>query len=146
MLRLIVSAIILYPELAAKYAERLLSFDTKQSPLSKVLDEILEIAGEKEYADSENITDRLKRNYKKEIDGLWEINMLKSQNISLPDIRHQIDTGLAEIQLKQLDSEISECSALMKEQPNNSDEIYVRYKALIQERNKILLQISDGDI
>ncbi|MBR3661809.1 MAG: DNA primase [Alphaproteobacteria bacterium] len=146
VLRLIVSAIILYPELAAKYAERLLSFDTKQSPLSKVLDEILEIAGEKEYADSENITDRLKLNYKKEIDGLWEINMLKSQNISLPDIRHQIDTGLAEIQLKQLDSEISECSALMKEQPNNSDEIYVRYKALIQERNKILLQISDGDI
>lgn len=146
VLRLIVSAIILYPELAAKYAERLLSFDTKQSPLSKVLDEILEIAGEKEYADSENITDRLKLNYKKEIDGLWEINMLKSQNISLPDIRHQIDTGLAEIQLKQLDNEISECSALMKEQPNNSDELYVRYKALIQERNKILLQISDGDI
>ncbi len=65
--------------------------------------------------------------------------MYKSQKSTLPSLKAEIDNGLLEIQLKQIDSELKECTTLMSGQPENSAEIYARYQQLIKERNNLIL-------
>ena len=145
VLRNIAAAIILYPELLEKYEEKLLSFEISASPMSKIIKEIAQIMQENGYKDSDNIIDRLKLNFKTEIEGLWEINMLKKQKYTIPEIKKIIDNDLIGIQLKQLDEQISECSTLMKQQPENSAQLYKKYQTLITERNNILAQSLHND-
>lgn len=145
VLRNIAAAIILYPELLEKYEEKLLSFEISASPMSKIIKEIAQIMQENGYKDSDNIIDRLKLNFKAEIEGLWEINMLKKQKYTIPEIKKIIDNDLIGIQLKQLDEQISECSTLMKQQPENSTQLYKKYQTLITERNNILAQSLHND-
>lgn len=137
-LRKIVAAMMLYPQLADAYGERLSSFDTGKSAIAKALNEIIEIVQEEPKIDSDVLVEKLNLNFAKEIAELWEYNMYKMQKTDLPELKTEIDDSLKEIQLKQIDSEIKECTKLMKSQPENSEEIYLRYKQLIAERNKFL--------
>ena len=137
-LRKIVAAMMLYPQLADAYGERLSSFDTGKSAIAKALNEIIEIVQEEPKIDSDILVEKLNLNFAKEIAELWEYNMYKMQKTDLPELKTEINDSLKEIQLKQIDSEIKECTKLMKSQPENSEEIYLRYKQLIAERNKFL--------
>lgn len=137
-LRKIVAAMMLYPQLADDYCERLTAFDIEKSQTSKMLDEILEIMQEDNTTDSDTLVEKLRLNFSKDIDELWEYNMYKMQKTDLPDLREEITDSLKEIQLKQLDKEIKECFTLLKSQPENSEETYTRYKQLIVERDKFL--------
>lgn len=137
-LRKIVAAMMLYPQLADAYGERLSSFDTGKSAIAKVLSEIIEIVQEEPKIDSDILVEKLNLNFAKEIAELWEYNMYKMQKTDLPELKAEINDSLKEIQLKQIDTEIKECTKLMKSQPENSEEIYSRYKQLIAERNKFL--------
>ena len=73
---------------------------------------------------------------------LWQIDMIKKQNPSIPDARKEINSCLISIQLKQLDIEINECSTSIRNQPENFDELYQKYENLKKERNR-LLQLSE---
>jgi DNA primase len=137
-LRKIVAAMMLYPQLADAYGERLSSFDTGKSAIAKALNEIIEIVQEEPKIDSDILVEKLNLNFAKEIAELWEYNMYKMQKTDLPELKTEINDSLKEIQLKQIDNEIKECTKLMKSQPENSEEIYLRYKQLIAERNKFL--------
>ena len=107
--------------------------------MAKVLAEIIEIHQEDEQLDSEQLMEKLKLNYAAEIGDLWELNMYKSQKSTLPSLKTEIDNGLLEIQLKQIDNELKECTTLMSKQPENSADIYSRYQQLIKERNNLIL-------
>ena len=137
-LRKIVAAMMLYPQLAEGYGESLADFDIHKSPFAKILNEIIEIMQEEKSTDSDILVEKLRLNFATEVDELWEFNMYKMQKISLPELKAEIDDSLKEIQLKQIDSEIKECTSLLKTQPENAEEIYTRYKQLIIERNKFL--------
>lgn len=139
VIRSIVAAMLLYPELIEKYEERLSAFEISNSRIAKVLTEILEIYQENEHLDTENLLERLKLNFAEEIGDLWEINMYRSQKSTLPGLKSEIDNGLLEIQLKQIDIELKECTTLMSNQPENSAEIYSRYQQLVKERNNLIL-------
>ena len=130
---------LLYPELIEKYEEKLTAFEINNSKMAKVLAEIIEIHQEDENTDSEQLIEKLKLNFSAEIGDLWEINMYKSQKSTLPSLKAEIDNGLLEIQLKQIDAELKECTTLMSSQPENSAEIYERYKNLLKERNNLIL-------
>ena len=137
-LRKIVAAMIIYPKLSIDYEEQLMSFEIENSPMAKILNEIIEIAQEDKSIDSDIMIEKLKLNFKTEIENLWELNMYKLQKTDFLDLKTEIDEGLKEIQLKQIDKEIKECMTLIKQAPENADENYNRYKQLIVERNKFL--------
>ena len=139
VLRGIVAAMILYPELIEKYAEKLSSFEIDDSVMAKILTEIVEISQNEEHLDSENLLNQLKLNFNDEIGGLWEINMYKSQKSGLLTLKSEIDNKLLEIQLKQIDVDMKECITLMNNQGNDYEEVYLRYQQLIKERNNLIL-------
>ena len=137
-LRKIVAAMVLYPKLAEDYGERLAEFDVSKSPFAKMMNEIIEIVQEEKNIDSDMLVEKLRLNFADKIKDLWEFDMYKMQKITFPELKTEINAGLKEIQLKQIDTEIKECTALLKSQPENAEEIYNRYKQLIIERNKFL--------
>ena len=139
VIRGIIAAMLLYPELIEKYEEKLTAFEINDSRMAKVLAEIIEINQEDEHLDSETLIEKLKLNFAAEIGDLWEINMYKSQKSTLPSLKAEIDNGLLEIQLKQIDAELKECMSLMTQQPENSADIYARYQQLLKERNTLIL-------
>ncbi len=139
VVRGIIAAMLLYPELIEKYEEKLSAFEINDSKMAKVLTEIISIHQEDEELDSERLIEKLKLNFAAEIGDLWEINMYKSQKSTLPSLKAEINNGLLEIQLKQIDIELKECMTLISEKPENSEEIYVRYRQLIKERNSLIL-------
>lgn len=139
VVRGIIAAMLLYPELIEKYEEKLSAFEINDSKMAKVLTEIISIHQEDEELDSERLIEKLKLNFAAEIGDLWEINMYKSQKSTLPSLKAEINNGLLEIQLKQIDIELKECMTLISEKPENSEEIYARYKQLIKERNSLIL-------
>lgn len=137
-LRKIVAAMMLYPKLAEDYGERLAEFDVGKSPFAKILNEIIEIVQEEKNTDSDVLVEKLQLNFADKIEELWEFNMYKMQKITLPELKTEINASLKEIQLKQIDKEIKECTASLKNQPENAEDVYARYKQLIIERNKFL--------
>lgn len=137
-LRRIVAAMILYPELIDKYAEKLSDFDTGKTKTTRMLAEIIECASEDEHLDSERLLEKLKLNFSAEVGELWELNMYRSQKTSIADIRNEISNCLSEIELKQLDTEIKECISLMNGNTEKSEEYYLRYQQLIKERNVLI--------
>ncbi len=137
-LRKIVAAMILYPRLAEDYGERLAEFDVGKSPFAKMMSEIIEIVQEEKNIDSDVLVEKLQLNFADKIGELWEFNMYKMQKITLLELKTEINDSLKEIQLKQIDKEIKECTALLKNQPENAEDVYARYKQLIVERNKFL--------
>lgn len=139
-IRKITAGMIIYPQLISQYEERLSMFETGQDKMSAVLRDVMSCYDEDGYTDSENILNKLRLNHKPEIDGLWELEMYKTQNISVPDLKKEIDTGLREIQLKQLDEEIKSCYALMQNSSPEAEETYKRYKQLVKERNTLIAE------
>ena len=139
VIRGIIAAMLLYPELIEKYEEKLTAFEINDSRMAKVLADIIEINQEDEHLDSETLIEKLKLNFAAEIGDLWEINMYKSQKSTLPGLKAEIDNGLLEIQLKQIDAELKECMSLMTQQPENSADIYARYQQLLKERNTLIV-------
>lgn len=137
-LRKIIASMILYPQLIKQYEDQLMSFDIGGSKTAKILNEIIEINQENENLDSDILVEKLKLNYNNEIENLWELNMYKLQNTEIFDLKHEIDEGLKEIQLKQITIDIKECTTLMKNNPHISEELYEKYQKLVTEKNKLL--------
>ena len=77
--------------------------------------------------------------YEKQINDLWEISMLKSQKPFINDIKRQINTLLAAVQVKQLNQDINEYK-LKLNKDTSTDEDYQRYLALTAERNQLLAE------
>ncbi len=141
VLRSIIASMLLYPELIEKYEEKLGNFEIIDSPMAKVLSEIMTVYQEEEHMDSERLIEKIKLNYNTQIGDLWELNMYKSQKSksTLQNLKAEIDNCLMEIQLKQIDIEIKECTNQMSAQPDNYQEIYARYQNLLKERNALIL-------
>ncbi len=138
-LRNVVAALILYPELISKYEERLSSFEIGNSQMAKILTDIIEINQEDEHLDSDILLEKIKLNFIGEIGDLWELNMYRQQKLSMQDLNTQINNCLVAIQLKQIDTDIKECMALMQNNPADLEEINNRYQQLLKERNILIM-------
>ena len=138
-LRKIIAAMVIYPQLIKLYEDKLMAFEIDDSVMSKILSEIVEIGQEEtETLDSNILLEKLKLNFKTEMENLWELNMYKLQKTSLPDLKNEINESLKEIQLKQINNDIKECMTLIKNNPSGSEETYARYQKLLEEKNKFL--------
>lgn len=139
VLRKIVAGMVMYPELICRYEEKLSSFEIEKSQIAQILSEIIEINQGDTNLDSDILLEKLKLNYTSVMNELWELNMYKIQKTSLLDVRSELDNGLIEIQLKQVDNDIKECITLMKNSTTDSENTYMRYQQLLKERNKLLV-------
>ena len=137
-IRKIAAAMIYYPQLIEKYEEKLTSFDLDKSPFNKILNEIITLQQEESITDSDIFVEKIKLNYPQEIDKLWELKMYRTQKTPISDIKKEIDSGLKEIQLKQIEKELKECITLINHHPENVNSIEERYRYLLNEKNKLL--------
>ena len=139
-LRFILAGVLLFPDLINDFEERLLTFDISKFTLFNLLHAAIDIFHEDEDTDSATLMEKLKSNgYDKQLSGLWEIGMLKSQKPFVNDIKRQINTLLAAVQVKQLNQDINEYK-LKLDKDTASDEDYQRYLALTAERNQLLAE------
>ena len=139
-LRFILAGVLLFPDLINDFEERLLTFDISKFTLFNLLHAAIDMFHEDEDTDSATLMEKLKSNgYDKQLSGLWEIGMLKSQKPFVNDIKRQINTLLAAVQVKQLNQDINEYK-LKLDKDTACDEDYQRYLALTAERNQLLAE------
>ena len=139
-LRFILAGVLLFPDLINDFEERLLTFDISKFTLFNLLHTAIDSFHEDETISSAALLEKLKNNgYDKQLSGLWEIGMLKSQKPFINDIKRQINTLLAAVQVKQLNQDINEYR-LKLDKNTASDEDYQRYLALTAERNQLLAE------
>lgn len=139
-LRFILAGILLFPDLINDFEERLLTFDISKFTLFNLLHAAIDSFHEDENISSAVLLEKLKNSgYEKQINDLWEISMLKSQKPFINDIKRQINTLLAAVQVKQLNQDINEYK-LKLNKDTSTDEDYQRYLALTAERNQLLAE------
>lgn len=138
VLRNIIAAMLLYPNLISHYVSKLSAFELSDSTTAKILIEIIEIFQNEQILDSDILMEKIKLNFAKDIDNLWEISMFQQQKPQPVELKQLIDTSLREIQLKQLTAEIKECTQAMKNNPDNSENLNKRYQYLLEEQNRLL--------
>ena len=137
-LRFILAGMLLFPPLIGDFEEKLLTFDISKFSLYNLLQTAIESFHEDENITSEDLLEKLTTGtYEKQVQSLWEIGMLKSQKPFINDIKRQISTLLAAIEIKQLNQDINEYK-LKLDKSTASDEDYQRYLALTAERNQLL--------
>ena len=120
-LRFILAGVLLFPDLINDFEERLLTFDISKFTLFNLLHAAIDMFHEDEDTDSATLMEKLKSNgYDKQLSGLWEIGMLKSQKPFVNDIKRQINTLLAAVQVKQLNQDINEYKLKLDKGSNSS--------------------------
>ena len=140
VLKFIISSMLYAPELIAEYEEQISMFDIKNQRLKTLLDIIFEITHQHEETLTEEFLSKELENagFEKELQNLWELQMLHQQKPQTYKLRDEIDTKIAEVQLNQLENEIKECLRLMQTSESFSEEVYQKYESLKKEKNSLL--------
>ena len=137
-LRFILAGMIIYPELIGDFEEKLLMFDVSKFNLFNMLNCVINSFREYQEISYDIIIAELKKQgFEKEIASLWEVNMLKSQNPQINQIKEQIDSLMRAVQIKQLDKDIFEYK-LKLEKSTATDEDYQFYINLKNERDLLI--------
>ena len=134
VLRFILASLIVQPDLIGEYEEKLMMFNVKEGGLKNLLAAILNYTEEGENKDIiAYLTDK---GYKNLPAKLWEIGMIKAQDLMPSKLKKELDAKIVEVQLEQLDRDIRECAnALAKE---FSEEVYTRFQTLKKEQAALL--------
>lgn len=131
-LRFILAAILLYPELIGDFEEKLLMFDISKFSMFSLLQGAIEIFHNNDNISSDEIIQVLKdKGYEESLKSLWELTMIKSQKPFINTIKHQINTLMTAVQIKQLEKEIRECKLNLDKPDANADDyqLFVSLKA-----------------
>lgn len=140
-LRFILAACIVFPDLGDELEEKLLMFDLSKFLYINILNEFFNLIHKEE--NKENIIPLLQQiGFEKQLNELWEINMLKSQKADIVHIRKQIQTLLTGIQIKQLKYDLNEAK-LKIAKPDATASDYEEYLSLQNELNTLIKQTSD---
>lgn len=139
IVKFVIAAMICCPELIAEYEERMSCFEIKNPGLRKLLDCLVEIANDRDDLDCTIVDEQMtQKGLDKEKENLWEVQMLKHQNLQALNLREEIDTKIIEVQLKQLEAEMRECLRVIETAESFQDEVYKRYESLKKEKAELL--------
>lgn len=139
VLKFILSSFIYAPELIDEYEEKISMFDIKNPKLHDMLDMIFELSHNNDTLISEQIYKELAQvGYDRELQNLWELQMLGQQKPQTYKLKEAIDTKIIEVQLNQLENEIKECLRIMQTSESFSEEVYYRYESLKKEKISLL--------
>jgi DNA primase len=136
-LRFILASMLIYPELADELEEKLFMFDVAQFSLYPLLNALLEQTHNDVY-DSSAVINALKaQGFEKDLTALWEVKMLQTQKPLIADLRKQIESLMAAVQIKQIEKEMREAK-LKLDKPDASDDDYQQYLFLKNEYDQLL--------
>lgn len=139
IVKFVIAAMIFCPELIAEYEEKMADFEIKDAKLRALFDVLVQISMDEPEADCDKVLECLQNaGQKKEVDVLWEFKMLRLQKPAVLKLREEINTKIAEVQLKMLEQEMKECLKEIDNAPAFPDEVFKRYESLKKEKEAIL--------
>ena len=137
--RFVLSALIYNPELIAEFEEQLGMFEIPSAELNMLWEKMTDISHEHEELTTETMINELtSSDFGKIVSSLWEIKMLKQQNLFVTTVRDEIRNKILEMQLGQIEKDIKECLRTMETSESFSDDIYERYEMLKKDRQALL--------
>ena len=143
-LRFIIASELIYPELIDDYEEHIFIDEIKDEGLKALQILLGDVYHESEVPlNGEEICCEIKNRGNKEIDKLWEYQMLKERKPFINELRKNIDRLLLENRIRSIEAELKEIVELLKKDFN--EEAYLRQKALQEERSEILLRASEPE-
>lgn len=139
VVKFILAAMVYYPELIAEYEEKMSMFEMPGSRLQQFFDAVVEISHEHDELDFPTVYKLLQeKGFGADLAGLWELEMLKQQDLFVNNVRSEIDTKIIEVQLKGLENEIKECLRIIQVSESFPEEVYQRYESLKKEKEALL--------
>lgn len=139
IVKFVIAAMIYCPELIAEYEEKMADFEIKDTKLRALFDALVQISTDEPEADCDKVLECLKNGGQgSEVGSLWEFKMLRMQKPPVLKLREEINTKIAEVQLKMLDNEMKECLKEIEDAPSFPDEVFKRYESLKKEKEAIL--------
>ncbi|MBR1915010.1 MAG: DNA primase [Alphaproteobacteria bacterium] len=140
-LRFILSALIVYPELIAETAEKILMFDLSKFKYLSLLNTLFENAPN--VKNTQELQETLKATgFEKSIADLWEIGMIQTQKIDIFQIKKQIQALLTGVQIKQLKYDLNEAKIKITK-PDATPADFEQYLTLYNELQTLLEQTGD---
>lgn len=139
IVKFVIAAMIYCPELIAEYEEKMADFEIKDTKLRALFDALVQISTDEPEADCDKVLECLKNGGQgSKVGSLWEFKMLRMQKPPVLKLREEINTKIAEVQLKMLDNEMKECLKEIENAPSFPDEVFKRYESLKKEKEAIL--------
>ncbi len=139
IVKFVIAAMIFCPELIAEYEEKMADFEIKDAKLRVLFDALVQISMDEPEADCDKVLECLQSGGQgSEVGSLWEFKMLRMQKTPVLKLREEINTKIAEVQLKMLDNEMKECLKEIDNAPSFPDEVFKRYESLKKEKETIL--------
>ncbi len=140
-LRFILAALLLFPQLAEEMEEKLMMFDLSKFKGSMILMRLFELSHDEH--DSAKIYQTLcAEGFEKDLNELWELQMIRSQQTDEFQIKKQINELLTGVQINELKRDIRE-AALKIEKPNASASDLEQYLTLIEELNALIAEMNN---
>lgn len=137
-LRFITAAMLIFPELIGEFEEKLLMFDITKFSLYNLLQAIIEVFHQDYNISGTSLAESIKnKGLERELNSLWELNMLTSQKPIFSDIKRQISRLITGVQIKQLEKEIREWK-LKLDKPTFTDDDYQHYISLKNEYDALV--------
>ena len=139
IVKFVIAAMIYCPELIAEYEEKMADFEIKDTKLRALFDTLVQVSMDEPEMDCDKVLECLKNGGQgSEVGSLWEFKMLRMQKPPVLKLREEINTKIAEVQLKMLDNEMKECLKEIENAPSFPDEVFKRYESLKKEKEAIL--------
>ena len=142
VLKFVLSALIFYPELILQFEEKMSLFSFPNAELQKLFDTMLEIVnahdGDEAFNSNVLCAELEEKGLKKLLNSLWELKMFRLQKPFESNLRRDIETKLAEVQIRQLEKEIKDILNKMENSSSFSEEDYSLYQSLKNERQALI--------
>ncbi|MBP5398806.1 MAG: DNA primase [Alphaproteobacteria bacterium] len=139
--RFVMAAFVCYPSLVGEFEEKVGMFAIRDTGLNVFWEKLCEIVHEFEHISSEDLWKELeKQNLDKVAVSLWELKMLKQQNLGLLKLREELKNKILEMQLGQIEKEIKECIFKMENSESFTDELYEELENLKKDRQNLLAE------
>lgn len=139
--RFIMAAFVCYPSLIGEFEEKLGMFAIRDTGLNVFFEKLCEISHDFEHMSSEDLWKELaKQGLDKYALSLWELKMLKQQNLGLLRLREELKNKILEMQLGQIEKEIKECVYKMENSESFTDELYEKLENLKKDRQNLLAE------
>ena len=142
VLKFVLSALIFYPELILQFEEKMSLFSFPNADLQKLFDTMLDIVnahdGDEAFNSNVLCAELEEKGLKKLLNSLWELKMFRLQKPFEANLRRDIETKLAEVQIRQLEKEIKDVLNKMENADAFSEDDYSLYQSLKNERQALI--------
>lgn len=139
--RFILAVFVCHPELIGEYEEKVGMFEIKDAELNMFWEKLADISHEHDSLTAGSLWQELEQaGFDKYAATLWELKMIRQQNLFVNKLREEINNKILEMQLGQVEKDIKECLRIMETSESFPQDVYERYEMLKKDRQALLLE------